>query len=206
MGDSVRFNLGFGAGLYVEAEATSLVHPSVGFADVSLRPRYALEWEPRPVPPGRLRTAAFPTQLLTWPFHGYTEVKEGYGDTHPYLRGFFAPFALVGSQHVAKETTGLLGLGHWLGNPRFAEERAWEAEQLAASDRPDGSDAEDSSAPSPRLNAPLRGAGFVRHGWLGVSGTAAVVQFDLGINPVECVDFLTGLVGWDLLEDDPLER
>lgn len=201
-GDCFRLGAGFGLGLYAEAEATSLVQPAVGFADVNLKPRYSLDWDPRPSPPGELRTAAFPTLLVAWPFHGWNEVEEGYGDTHPYLRAFFAPWALVGSHHVRKESIGLLGLGGPLGNPRFAEERALEArdrERVSTDGVAEGSsdlDLKKGETPEPR------GSGASRHGWVAASGTVLFVHVDAGVNLVEWGDLLVGFFGWDPLTDD----
>lgn len=202
VGDCFRLGAGFGLGLYAEAEATSLVQPAVGFADVNLKPRYSLDWDPRPKPPGELRTAAFPTLLVAWPFHGWNEVEEGYGDTHPYLRGFFAPWALVGSHHVRKESIGLLGLGGPLGNPRFAEERALEArDRERASSRGEAGDSSEIDPGKEEAPRP-RGSGASRHGWVAASGTVLFVQVDAGVNLIEWGDLLVGFFGWDPLADD----
>ena len=48
LGDCVQGRLAFGLGLYAEAEATSAIHPSLGFVDLTLSPRYSLQWDPRP--------------------------------------------------------------------------------------------------------------------------------------------------------------
>ena len=41
-----------------------------------------------------------------------------------------------------------------------------------------------------------------RQSWFGAGATVGIVGVDAGINPLEIVDFLVGLFGWDLLDDD----
>lgn len=173
LGDCVRGSVGLGAGLYVEAQATSALHPSVGFGDFSLAPKQQLGWDPRPLPPGRTRTAAFPTLVLAWPIYRQDMIDMGYADTAPGWRGFLSPLILMGSHHVEGRANSLLGLHRWLPNPLLG-------------DPPEETPAETWS----------------RRSWFGVSGTVAVLSVDAGVNPLEIVDLLTGLVGWDLLGDD----
>jgi hypothetical protein len=173
LGDCVRASVGLGVGLYAEVQATSVLHPSVGFGDVSLAPRKTLGWDPRPIPPGRVRTAAFPTLLLAWPIYRREMISMGFEDTAPGWRGFFSPLILMGSHHVEGRANSLLGLHRLLPNPMLGK--------------------------SPPETPPER---WSRETWFAVSGTLGVVHADLGINPLEIVDLLVGLVGWDLLGDD----
>ncbi len=173
--DCLRFQLGVGAGIYAEVEASSVLHPSVGFVDASLQPEYTIGWDPRPGrPPGMFRTAAFPTLVLGWPFYGYQESADGYGDTHPYVRGFLAPYILMGTRHVERRSNSLLLLHHLVPNPRLEG----------------GPDAQ----PAPRRTSD--------HYWVGGSGTLLLVSFDLAVNLLELLDFLVGLAAFDLLDDD----
>ena len=58
----VRGRVALGIGLYAELEATELMHPAVGFVDMTLVPRASLGWDPRRSPTfGQVRTAAMPT-------------------------------------------------------------------------------------------------------------------------------------------------
>ena len=132
LSDCVRFQTGVGAGLYAEVEASSALHPSLGFVDATLQPEYTFGWDPRPGrPPGMFRTAAFPTLVLGWPVYGYQESAQGYSDTHPYLRGFVAPFILMGTRHVERRSNSLLWLHHLVPNPRL--HGSPDAEQTPAS-------------------------------------------------------------------------
>lgn len=173
LGDCVRGSVGFGVGLYAEAQATSLLHPSVGFGDVSLTPKQTLRWDPRPLPPGRVRTAAFPTLLIGWPVYRHELKSMGYSGSAAGWRGFVSPFILAGNQHVEGRSNSLLGLHRWFPNPLLGTE------------------------PEETLEARL-----VRQSWFALSGTAGVIQVDFGVNPLEIVDFLVGIFGWDLLGDD----
>jgi hypothetical protein len=173
LGDCVRASVGLGVGLYAEVQATSVLHPSVGFGDVSLAPRKTVGWDPRPIPPGRVRTAAFPTLVLAWPIYRREMISMGFEDTAPGWRGFLSPLILMGSHHVEGRANSLLGLHRWLPNPMLGE-------------MPPESSSE-------RLS---------RQSWFAVSGTLGVVQADFGVNPLEIVDLLGGLVGWDVLGDD----
>jgi hypothetical protein len=169
----VRGSVGLGAGLYAEVQATSALHPSVGFGDASLAPKRTIGHDPRPLPPGRVRTAAFPTLLVGWPVYRRDMIAMGFEDTAPGLRGFLSPWILMGSDHVAGRANSLLGLHRWLRNPLLGE--------------------------PPPETAPER---WSRRSWLAASGTLGVVQVDAGVNPLEILDFVAGLVGWDPLGDD----
>lgn len=180
LGDVFRVRLALAVGLYAEVEATPLVHASAGFLDATLAPRGSLEWDPvRRAPPGEVRTATFPALLVGWPVYGWQETRHGYGDTRPYLRGFVAPFILMGNHHVARRSHALLALDTLVPNPRLVD--------------PVHGDLD----PSPILPpAPAR------WGWFGFSVTPLLGRFDLGFNPLELIDLITGLVGFDLLGDD----
>ena len=192
LADCVLARAAFGVGLYAEIEVTSLVRPAVGFGDATLAPRLALEHLPiARQSDGELRTAAFPALFLLWPWYGYAETAEGYGDSHPYVRGFCAPWFLMGNYHVAERTNGVLLLDRLLVNPRFN----------SLDDDADGSTAAD-TASEMDASTPPNARPVADHGWVGASVTPLLGRFDIGINPLELVDFLTGLVGLDLLRDD----
>lgn len=176
LSDCARFRIGLGLGLYADAEVTSFVKPAVGFMDASLAPSYTAGWDPRPdQPTGRVRTAAFPALLVGWPFYGYGETKAGYGDTHPYLRGAVAPFIFMGNGHVERRSWSLFGLHRLIPNPRLAP-------------------SEDD--PPPPVERDIDKA------WVAASATAGIVTADLGFNPLQCVDFVAGLFGFDFAGDD----
>lgn len=180
LGDCFVARAALGVGLYAEVEATSWMSPAVGVADATLAPRYGLEWDPRRANVrGELRTAAFPTLLLAWPAYGYAETSEGFGDTHPYRRGFLMPWFLVGTHHIERRSVSILGMHRLLPNPRL-----WDPEF------------DDTPRAPPRV---------ADHFWIAVSATPLVVRADLGWNPVETVDWLVGWFGWDLLRDDARE-
>ena len=173
LGDCVRGSAGLGYGLYAEAEATALVHPCAGIGDVSYTPKQTLRWDPRPLPPGRVRTAAFPTLLVGWPIYRAELRSMGYEDTMPGWRGFFAPFFLMGNEYVSGRSHSLLG-GHLLLRDPLLE------------------------PPPPETRAER----LSRWSWFGGSATAGFVTIDAGVNPLEFVDFLLGWFGVDLLGDD----
>jgi len=172
-GECWRGTLGLGAGLYAEAQVTSLLYPSVGFGDTTLTPQRAISWDPRPIPPGRTRTAAFPSLILFWPLYREEMRSMGYADTAPGWRGFLSPLIFQGSHHVERRSNSLLGLHRWLPNPLLE--------------------------PPPEETPAAR---WSRRSWVAASGTLGFLHLDFGVNPLEIVDFLTGLFGWDLLEDD----
>ncbi|MFN0057596.1 MAG: hypothetical protein ACKVX7_03995 [Planctomycetota bacterium] len=192
LADCVLARAAFGVGLYAEIEVTTLVRPAVGFGDATLAPRLALEHVPAArQSDGELRTAAFPALFLLWPWYGYAETAEGYGDSHPYVRGFFAPWFLMGNYHVAEHTNGVLLLDRLLVNPRLNNhDEETNAEPVA-----------DTDTASVATTAP-RARPIADHGWFAASVTPLLGRFDIGLNPLELVDFLTGLVGLDLLRDD----
>ncbi len=178
LGDCVRGRAAFGLGLYAEAEVTSLLQPAIGLIDLTLAPRYSLEWDPRGRQShGAVRTAAFPALLVGWPYYGYHETAAGYGDTNPYLRGALAPLILMGNHHIARTSNSLLHLHSLLPNPRLHD------------DDPD----EDTTPASTSLS---------QHTWLAVSATGGLLNFDVGINPLEILDLVVGLIGIDVLGDD----
>ena len=182
-----RGGLSLGVGFYAEVEATSALTPAIGFADATVTPRLSLKWDPSvPEPKGTLRTAAFPALLLGWPFYGYGETSEGYGDTSPYLRGFVAPWVLMGNHHIEGRTTGLFQLDHWIPNPRISPERYAFV------------DAEEEGELAPKASGFMTATHTPdsfsqRHGWFGVSATLLFVRVDLGFNPLEFLNFLGGL-------------
>lgn len=173
LGDCVRASVGLGVGLYVEAQATSALYPSVGFGDVSLAPKRTLGWDPRPLPPGRVRTAAFPSMLVGWPIYRQEMISMGFEDTSPGWRGALSPMILLGNHHVEGRANSLFGLHRAIPNPLLGE--------------------------PPPETSPDR---WSRRSWFGASGTLGVVTFDFGVNPLEIVDLLGGLVGWDPMGDD----
>ena len=172
LGDCGRISLSLGAGLHAEVQATSFLHPSAGFGDVSLAPRRTLGWDPRPLPAGRVRTDAFPSQLFLWPAYRREMIDLGYGDTSPGWRGFLSPWILMGSRHVEGRSNSLFGLHRFIPNPLLAEPPETTAERWS------------------------------RRSWLAAGGTLGVVQADAGVNPLEILDLLAGLAGFDPLGDD----
>lgn len=183
LGDCFQARAAFGLGLYAEVEATSLLHPSVGFADTTLAPRFSVEWDPRRRDvKGELRAAAFPTLLLGWPFYGYHEAQSGYADTHPYWRGFLAPWILMGNRHVGRTSNSLLWLHSLIPNARLEDPSP---------------DFADEDPPPPGAARKL-----ADHTWLAISATPLVVRLDLGWNPLETIDFVLGLLALDILGDD----
>ena len=172
--DCARAGVALGVGLLAEVEATSFVHPTVGLLDITFEPRFALRWDPRPSrPQGEVRTAAMPTLLVGWPFYGYYESKSGYDDSHPYLRGAIAPWILMGTHHIERVSHSLFGVHRLIPNPRLFP-------------------AEDADSEF-RLSD---------HTWLATSVTLLFVRCDVGINPLEVLDFLTGWFALDLSGDD----
>ena len=180
LADCVRLRGSLGVGLYVEADATSAIEPSIGTLDMTIVPHASIGWDPRVGRrPGQTRTAAFPFLLIGWPYYGYHEANTGYGDTHPYTRGLIAPFVLMGQHHVQGSHRGLFYLQHFIANPRIEE---------AAAER------ETPSRP------------IADHFWFAISGTVLVPSFDIGFNPAQFVDWLGGWFGLDLLDDDSRNR
>ena len=172
-----RGRVAFGVGLYAELEATELMHPAVGFMDMTLVPRASLGWDPRPEPTfGQVRTAAMPTLLVAWPYYGWHESQAGYGTTRPYLRGFLAPWILMGNHHVRGDSCAVLALDRLIPNPRLA---------------PRDGDTE-----------PQRD--LVSQTWLAASATALFVNVEVGVQSIEMLDFVLGWFGVDVLGDDGL--
>ncbi len=171
-----HLRLGVSLGLYAEAEATSLLRPSIGLIDASLFPRYSVGWDSRPRRyRGSLRTATFPALILGWPIYGYLESQEGYAGAAPYWRGFIAPYLFTGTDHVDQTMNGLFYPERLIPNPRLVEALADEA--------------------------PLATSQLSAHGRFGVSATLGLVRLDAGLNPLEFIDFLIGWVGLDLPGD-----
>ncbi|MEM7164467.1 MAG: hypothetical protein AAF581_03330 [Planctomycetota bacterium] len=177
-GQCFRGRVAAAAGLYVEAEITTHLQPAVGFADVALMPRYSLEWDPSRTAAGELRTAAFPTLLVGWPWFGYQETADGYGETRPYLRGVIAPLILMNNRHVARRSGSLLALHHWIPNPRLVDPELSEL----------------NTPPPPRRPSDDY--------WVGASATLLLARFDFAVNPLEFWDLVFGIIGFDLLDDD----
>lgn len=180
-GDCVRARAAAATGLYAEVEVTAGLHPSVGFADVTLAPRYSLEWDPSGSASGELRTAAFPSLLVAWPWYGAQETADGYGETSPYVRGLVAPYILMGNRQVGRRSNSLFGLHHFIPNPRLVDPELSE------------------------MNVPPPPRRATDDYWVGVSVTVLVGRVDFGINIVEIWDLLFGVFGFDLLDDNATE-
>jgi hypothetical protein len=177
LGDALRLRLGAGIGLYGEIEATSWIHPAIGFADASLTPRYTLGWDPRPgQPAGMLRTAAFPTLLVASSFYTEPWGPSGSSDIPAPLRGFLGACILMGNHYVEGESCSLLRLHEQIPNPVLS--------------------------PVPSLTKLTASERSSRNSWLAISGTMGIVTFDVGINPLELLDAVLGCFSIDLLEDD----
>ena len=111
LSESLRCRVGAGVGLYAEAQITSWIHPAIGFADANLSPRYTIGWDPRPgQPAGTLRTAAFPTLVVGFPFYRSYWQEAGFGDSYTPWHGFLAPWILMGNHYVEGESCSLLRL------------------------------------------------------------------------------------------------
>jgi len=177
LSESLRCRVGAGVGLYAEAQITSWIHPAIGFADANLSPRYTIGWDPRPgQPAGTLRTAAFPTLVVGFPFYRSYWQEAGFGDSYTPWHGFLAPWILMGNHYVEGESCSLLRLHRKIPNPMLNPDPALK-----------------SLSPTQRCS---------RDSWIAISGTLGVVTFDAGINPLELLDAITGLVSIDLLSDD----
>jgi hypothetical protein len=175
--DAVRLRIGAGVGLYSEVQITCWIHPAVGFADANLSPRYTIGWDPRPgQPAGTLRTAAFPTLLVAFPFYHRYWQKAGFGDHYSPKHGLLAGAILMGNHYVEGESCSMLRLHRNIPNPMLKTD--------------------------PRLEALSRTQRHSRDSWIAISGTLGVLTFDAGINPLEILDAITGLVSIDLLGDD----
>lgn len=172
LGDCARASVSLGAGLHAEVQATSFIHPSAGFGDVSLVPRRSLGWDPRPLPAGRVRTAAFPVQLVGWPAYRREMISLGHAETAPGWRGFLSPWILMGSRYVEGRSNSLFGLHRFIPNPLLSEPPESSSERWS------------------------------RRSWLAAGGTLGVIQADAGVNPLEILDLLAGLAGFDPLGDD----
>lgn len=175
--ESARFRVGAGIGLYSEVQVTSWVHPAIGFADANLSPRYTLGWDPRPgQPAGTMRTAAFPTLLVGFPFYQRYWQEAGYGDSYTPWHGFLAPWILMGNHYVEGQSCSLLKLHRKIPNPLLS--------------------------PDPALKSLSATQQRSRDSWIAISGTLGVATFDVGINPLELLDAIFGLISVDLLGDD----
>jgi hypothetical protein len=119
-----------------------------------------------------VRTDAFPVQLVAWPAYRSELTSLGYADTSPGWRGFLSPWILMGSSYVEGRSHSLFGLHRFIPNPLLAEPP---------------------ESPSERWS---------RRSWLAAGGTLGVVQADAGVNPLEILDLLAGLAGFDPLGDD----
>ncbi|NRA74769.1 MAG: hypothetical protein HRU16_02415 [Planctomycetes bacterium] len=176
-GDTLRWRVGAGVGLYSEVQVTSWIHPAVGFADANLSPRYTIGWDPRPgQPAGALRTAAFPTLLVAFPFYQRYWENAGFGDQYSPKQGLLAAVILMGNHYVEGESCSMLRLHRNIPNPMLKTD--------------------------PQLAALSKTQRHSRNSWIAISGTLGVLTFDAGINPLEIFDAITGLVSIDLLGDD----
>lgn len=181
LADSVRFRVGAGLGLYSEVQLTSWIHPAVGFADANLSPRYTVGWDPRAQQPaGTLRTAAFPTLVLGFPFYRSYWQESGFEDSYTTRHAFLAPWILMGNHYVEGESCSLFQLHEKIPNPILQ--------------------------PAPGLKALSQKQRRSRDSWIAISGTLGVATFDFGINPLELVDAVFGLICVDLLDDDERQR
>lgn len=176
-GDTLRWRVGAGVGLYSEVQVTSWIHPAVGFADANLSPRYTIGWDPRPgQPAGALRTAAFPTLLVAFPFYQRYWENAGFGDQYSPKQGLLAAVILMGNHYVEGESCSMLRLHRNIPNPMLKTD--------------------------PQLASLSKTQRHSRNSWIAISGTLGVLTFDAGINPLEIFDAITGLVSIDLLGDD----
>jgi len=169
--------VGAGVGLYSEVQVTSWIHPAVGFADANLSPRYTIGWDPRPgQPAGALRTAAFPTLLVAFPFYQRYWENAGFGDQYSPEQGLLAAVILMGNHYVEGESCSMLRLHRNIPNPMLKTD--------------------------PQLASLSKTQRHSRNSWIAISGTLGILTFDAGINPLEIFDAITGLVSIDLLGDD----
>ena len=176
--DCFRAKVGVGVGLYAEAEVTSLIQPAVGFGDGSITRMSTVGWDPRlGQPAGMLRTAAFPTLLLGFPFY-----ESPWPESTPEeefenrKRGLLGALILMGNHYVEGESCSLFGLHEQIPNPLLSQ------------------------APSLQQLTPLQRRS--RDSWIAISGTLVLLNVDLGVNPLEILDMLGSLLGLDLLSDD----
>ena len=176
LGQGLRFQIGAGIGLYGEVQATSWIHPAIGFADANLSPRYTIGWDPRPQQPaGTLRTAAFPSLILGFPFYSPFWEEVGFGESYSPKNAFLAPWILMGNHYVEGESCSLFQLHRQIPNPLLS--RAIGLEQLTAKQQRS------------------------RDSWIAISGTIGLVTFDIGINPLEIFDTMKNLISVETPED-----
>ena len=178
LADCVHAEVGLGLGIYFEAQATDWLHPAVGVADLALKPRQSIGWDPRPGQPvGQLRTAAFPVSTLALPaaVFGREDLFENWGLSSPE-QILIANISLSGNNYITGENCSLLRLHRLAPNPILTRAPSLEA-----------------LTPQQQLS---------RDTWIGISATLAIFNIDFGINPLEIIDMMTSTLGWDLLADD----
>ncbi len=178
LADCVHAEAGLGLGIYLEAQVTDWVHPAIGVADLSLKPRQSFGWDPRPGQPvGQLRTAAVPVSTLALPASllGGANLFENWGLSSPE-QILIANLSLSGNNYITGENCSLLRLHRLAPNPILTR--------------------------APSLEALTPHQQLSRDSWVGFSATLAVFHFDFGINPLEIIDMMTSVLGWDLLADD----
>ena len=162
--DCLHAEAGLGLGIYLEAQVTDWVHPAIGVADLSLKPR-------------QLRTAAFPVSTLALPASllGGADLFENWGLSSPE-QILIANLSLSGNNYITGENCSLLRLHRLAPNPILTR--------------------------APSLEALTPHQQLSRDSWVGFSATLAIFHFDFGINPLEIIDMMTSVLGWDLLADD----
>jgi hypothetical protein len=178
LADCVHAEAGLGLGIYLEAQATDWLHPAIGAADLSLKPRQSVGWDPRPGQPvGQLRTAAFPISTLALPatLMGRADLFENWGLSSPE-QILIANISLSGNNYITGENCSLLRLHRLAPNPILTR--------------------------APSLEALTPNQQLSRDSWIGFSTTLAIFHLDFGINPLEIIDMMTSAFGWDLLADD----
>lgn len=176
--DCFHAEAGLGLGIYLEAQATDWLHPAIGVGDLALKPRQSIGWDPRPGQPvGQLRTAAFPVSTLALPASliGNEDLFENWGLSSPD-QILIANLSLSGNNYITGENCSLLRLHRLAPNPILTR--------------------------APSLEALTPRQQLSRDTWIGFSGTLLFFNFDFGINPLEIIDMMTSVLGWDLLADD----
>ena len=177
LADCVQAEVGLGLGIYLEAEVTDWVHPSVGVFDLSMKPRQSIGWDPRPGQPvGQLRTAAFPLTLFGIPAN-IAGKEELFGEwLQPPGAVLLANLSLTGNDYITGENNSLLRMHRYFPNPLLTR--------------------------APSLEALTPQQQRSRDSWIGFSGTLLILNFDFGINPLEIADMMGSIFGWDILSDD----
>ncbi len=177
LADCIHAEAGLGLGIYLEAEVTDWIHPAVGVFDVGMKPRQSIGWDPRPGQPvGQMRTAAFPL-TLGGALANLIGDEDHFGE---WLQSpgsvLLANLSLTGNDYITGENCSLLRMHRYFPNPML--NRAPSLEELS---------------PQQQLS---------RDSWIGFSGTLLIFNFDFGINPLEIVDAIGSIFGWDMMADD----